>query len=238
MWVSTKVKNKLDKRMLRSLRAMARMRGEDPARVRLDPWANHDLRRTLRSGLSRLRVDHDVKEAVLAHVKPGIIGTYVVPIFSTKNATRSNGGALTSVTLVTPAPNNVIKFADGEGVMHSPDSIARGDPVTAAEVERWFKRGHKPRAERRTLRQNRRAPEQDAMAGRSAAAACNRRRRVVGGRFLRSGQSQSAVAARATVKSWNYKEAAEAAKTLLDDIPAMLWHWHFETIPGQKPNRS
>jgi len=34
------------------------------------------LRRTLRSGLSALRVNSDVAEAVLAHVKPGIRGVY------------------------------------------------------------------------------------------------------------------------------------------------------------------
>jgi integrase len=76
VWMSDKIKKKLDARMLRSLRALARMRGEDPAKVKLAAWQNHDLRRTLRSGLSRLRVDHDVKEAILAHVKTGIVGVY------------------------------------------------------------------------------------------------------------------------------------------------------------------
>lgn len=77
-WVSTKVKCRLDRRMLRTLRACARARKrrEDPAKVILAPWVNHDLRRTLRSGLSRLRVSTDVAEAVLAHAKPGIRGVY------------------------------------------------------------------------------------------------------------------------------------------------------------------
>ena len=39
-------------------------------------WVNHDLRRTVRSGLSALRVPHNVAEAVLAHRPPGIVGTY------------------------------------------------------------------------------------------------------------------------------------------------------------------
>lgn len=40
---------------------------------------------------------------------------------------------------------------------------------------------------------------------------------------------------------WDSEKAAASAKALLDDIPAMLWHWHrmqetrFETLPGQKP---
>ena len=40
---------------------------------------------------------------------------------------------------------------------------------------------------------------------------------------------------------WNPDLAAARAKALLDDVPAMLWHWHRmqatpdETRPGQKP---
>jgi integrase len=39
-------------------------------------WTLHDLRRTCRSNLSRLRVPSEVAEAVLAHVFPGVVGTY------------------------------------------------------------------------------------------------------------------------------------------------------------------
>ena len=35
--------------------------------VTLPNWTNHDLRRVVRSGLSQLRVPHNVAEAVLAH---------------------------------------------------------------------------------------------------------------------------------------------------------------------------
>ena len=76
--MSSKIKTKLDARMLRTLRAMARMRGDDPAAVKLAPWVNHDLRRTVRSGLSALKVAPHVAEAVLAHKPPGIVGTYDV----------------------------------------------------------------------------------------------------------------------------------------------------------------
>jgi integrase len=76
VWVGDKIKKRLDARMLRTLRALARVRGEKPAKVKLRAWVNHDLRRTLRSRLSELRVDADVAEAILAHVKPGIRGVY------------------------------------------------------------------------------------------------------------------------------------------------------------------
>jgi hypothetical protein len=54
---------------------MARRRGEDHRAVTLASWVNHDLRRVVRSGLSALRVEHNVVEAVLAHRPPGIVGT-------------------------------------------------------------------------------------------------------------------------------------------------------------------
>jgi integrase len=76
IWVSDKIKKRLDSRMLRTLKAMARRRGDDPSRITLPPWVNHDLRRTLRTGLSKLRVDRDIREAVLAHTRPGVEGVY------------------------------------------------------------------------------------------------------------------------------------------------------------------
>ena len=74
--MSDKIKKRLDARMLRTLRAMARRRGDDPSRVTLPPWVNHDLRRTLRTGLSKLRIDRDIREAVLAHTRPGVERVY------------------------------------------------------------------------------------------------------------------------------------------------------------------
>ena len=76
VWVSNKVKRRLDARMLDILRGLARERGDDPAKVSSPAWVNHDLRRTLRSRLSELRVSSDVAEAILAHIKPGIRGVY------------------------------------------------------------------------------------------------------------------------------------------------------------------
>ena len=63
---------RIDARMLRTMRAMARLRGDDPAQVGLQAWVNHDIRRTVRTNLSRLRVSEEAREAVLAHVRPGI----------------------------------------------------------------------------------------------------------------------------------------------------------------------
>src|SRR5262245_14071119 len=59
VWMGSKVKKRIDALM-----------GNPP------PWTNHDIRRTVRSGLSRLKVSEEAREAVLAHVRPGIKGTY------------------------------------------------------------------------------------------------------------------------------------------------------------------
>src|SRR5260370_10958593 len=76
--IGNKIKKKIDARMLRTLKALARKRGDDPAKVELAHSINHDIRRTARSNLSRLRVTDEARQAVLAHARPGIKGTYDV----------------------------------------------------------------------------------------------------------------------------------------------------------------
>ncbi len=71
-----KVKKKIDARMLRTLKALARARGNDPAKVTLRHWVNHDVRRTIRSELAGLRIPEVASEALLAHVQPGMQDTY------------------------------------------------------------------------------------------------------------------------------------------------------------------
>jgi hypothetical protein len=69
----TTLKNRLDRLMLQALRERAKARGEDPDKIGmvLRPWKNHDVRRTCRSTLSRLHVDHATAEAVMAHRHAG-----------------------------------------------------------------------------------------------------------------------------------------------------------------------
>jgi integrase len=108
VWVNDKVKKRLDGRMLHTLRALARMRGDEPDNLKLEPWTNHDLRRTLRSGLSKLRVDADVAEAVLAHVKSGIVGVYDrYDLLEEKRQALELWGAHVRL-IVTPPPENVV----------------------------------------------------------------------------------------------------------------------------------
>jgi integrase len=106
-WIGDKIKKQLDRRMLLTLRAQAKVEGEDRHKVKLEHWTNHDLRRVIRSGMSRLRVSDAVAEAVLAHTAGIIQKTYNVDdLFSQKaEALAAWAGHLRSI--VTPSANVV-----------------------------------------------------------------------------------------------------------------------------------
>jgi hypothetical protein len=94
--------------MLRTLRALARRRGDDPRKVALPPWKNHDIRRTVRSHLSRLKVAEEVREAVLAHVRPGIKGVYDLHDYLDEKREALLLWAARLKTIVEPPPSNVV----------------------------------------------------------------------------------------------------------------------------------
>jgi integrase len=108
--MSTEIKDCLDRRMLRTLRAMARQRGDDPAGVKLEPWVQHDLRRVVRSGLSRLKIAEEVREAVLAHAKQGIKKHYDIYNYldEKRDALLLWGARLRSIVEPAPAVSNVV----------------------------------------------------------------------------------------------------------------------------------
>jgi len=113
VYMGSKVKAELDARMLRTLRALARTRGDDPAAVVLEPWVNHDLRRNVRSGLSALKkIDHRVAEAILAHKPQGIVGVYDVHAFFDEKREALELWAARLQSIVEPPPANVVKISD------------------------------------------------------------------------------------------------------------------------------
>jgi hypothetical protein len=63
-------KVRLDALMERYLRALTRLRGEDPAAVTLTPWQTHDLRRVVRTKMAALEVNDTVAEMCLGHGRP------------------------------------------------------------------------------------------------------------------------------------------------------------------------
>jgi integrase len=105
--LSDGIKKRLDGYMLEELRELARRRGEDPDEVQLQPWKNHDLRRTLRSGLSSLRIPETVCEAILAHKPTGIKGVYDVHKYSDEKAEALEKWAVHLLAIVEGNPDNV-----------------------------------------------------------------------------------------------------------------------------------
>jgi integrase len=108
--VSTEVKHDLDTKMLDALREMARQRGTNPDNVELQAWVTHDLRRVVRSALSRLRVPQEVAETLLGHVRPGIQGVYDQHTYfdEKRDALTRWGALLQSIVNPSPTASNVI----------------------------------------------------------------------------------------------------------------------------------
>jgi len=96
--------------MLRTLRAVARMRGDDPSRVELEPWVFHDLRRVVRSHLAALRVPDHVAEMALGHGRKGLQRIYDQHCYEAelREALTQWAGRLRSI--VEPAPGNVVSL--------------------------------------------------------------------------------------------------------------------------------
>lgn len=110
--IGDKVKKEIDRRMLRTLKALARRRGDDAAAVTLPAWTNHDIRRTVRSNLSRLKVAEEAREAVIAHKRPGIKGVYDLYDYhdEKREALEMWAARLRSIVEPPPPANNIIKM--------------------------------------------------------------------------------------------------------------------------------
>jgi integrase len=111
MQLSGDMKKQLDAEMIKVLRQIAVERGVEPQDVVLEHFTNHDIRRTVRSRLSRIKgISVEAKEAMLAHVKPNIQRVYdTYEYFDEKReAMELWAGRLREI--VTPPPHNVIKI--------------------------------------------------------------------------------------------------------------------------------
>jgi integrase len=76
LWIGGKIKKSLDQALV-ELRVQ--QAGPDAKPVPFPAWRNHDLRRTVATGLQRLGVRLEVTEAILNHVsgsRSGIVGVY------------------------------------------------------------------------------------------------------------------------------------------------------------------
>lgn len=72
---STNTRLALNQQTLTSSTCVMRKEG---TMVDIAPWTPHDLRRSVRTGLSKLGCPREVGEALLNHVAPGVVGVYEV----------------------------------------------------------------------------------------------------------------------------------------------------------------
>jgi integrase len=109
-----RAKQRLDRLMLRALKAMARSRGEDPATVSLEPFVIHDLRRVVRTNLSALDIPDHVAEMALGHGRKGLQRVYDQHRYEPQIREALEKWAARLRSIVTPSlptPTNVIPLA-------------------------------------------------------------------------------------------------------------------------------
>jgi len=106
--IGDKIKTRLDALMLQGLREAAKARGEDANKVALKPWVIHDLRRTVRSHLSALRIPDHVAEMVLGHGRQGLQRTYDQHRYQEEIREALTLWAARLRDIVEPPPANVV----------------------------------------------------------------------------------------------------------------------------------
>jgi len=111
----SKAKERLDRRLLRSLRALARMRQLAQAPT-IEPWVIHDVRRTMRTGLSALPVPDLVRELVIAHTKPGLHKVYDQHAYLDEKRRALDLWAARLRSVVAPLTANVVSLAAARGL--------------------------------------------------------------------------------------------------------------------------
>jgi integrase len=102
----SKIKARLDQRMKRTQRALARIEGRRYEPIR--PWRNHDIRRSVRTHLSALPVSDLVRELVIGHAKPGLHKVYdQYAYLNEKRETLELWGRRLK-SIVEPPPRNIV----------------------------------------------------------------------------------------------------------------------------------
>jgi integrase len=104
------IKERLDAIMLEELKQMATEAGKDAKRITLPDFVNHDIRRSVRTHLSALRIGEEVREAVLAHVRPGIKGVYDQHQYLEEKREALTLWNARLWSIVQPPPDNVVEM--------------------------------------------------------------------------------------------------------------------------------
>ncbi|HWJ72932.1 MAG TPA: integrase arm-type DNA-binding domain-containing protein [Kaistia sp.] len=106
----SKAKAAIDEKALELLKKWAVERDEDPAEITFADWRLHDIRRTVATGLAKLRVDLPVIEKILNHVSGsfgGIVSVYQKHSFADEKraALDAWGNFVTGLVTGGPASN-------------------------------------------------------------------------------------------------------------------------------------
>jgi integrase len=99
----SKPKTRLDDAMLKVLR-----KGDDKAK--LEPFVIHDIRRTMRSGLSALPIENHVRELVIGHTQPGLHKVYDQHRYLDEKRHALDLWAARLQCITNPATDNVVNI--------------------------------------------------------------------------------------------------------------------------------
>jgi integrase len=105
-----RAKHKLDRLMLLSWRALGRIKSEDRRARQITPFVLHDIRRTMRTGLSALPIPDLIRELVIAHTKPGLHKVYDQFEHLEEKRRALNLWAARLHSIVEPPPPNVVEL--------------------------------------------------------------------------------------------------------------------------------
>jgi integrase len=83
---------------------------KNDVQAELPDWVNHDIRRTVRTKLSALRIPEEVRKAVLAHARPGIKGHYDMHDYLDEKRDALTQWAAKLRTIVDPSQSVVVEL--------------------------------------------------------------------------------------------------------------------------------
>lgn len=106
----SKPKRDLDGRITRTLKAWARLRGDDPRQVELENFTHHDLRRTMRTRMASLRIMDETAEKCIGHGRKGLQRVYDQHRYLPEMREAFGVWHRKVDALVTPAADNVIRM--------------------------------------------------------------------------------------------------------------------------------
>ena len=107
-----RAKHRLDDHMLLIWRAIGRNRGENLRNKTIPPFVIHDVRRTVRTGLSALPIPDIVRELVVAHAQRGMHRVYDLHAYESEKRHALELWAARLRSIVEPPPANVVELAN------------------------------------------------------------------------------------------------------------------------------